>query len=357
MNIPTPYLVFLGDAKDYKQAKVAHGVVEWRPELCSGQSSLDGCEVNLGLPNLTLEEARDAGVKTLLIGISPYSTTLPDSYREYIIQAMDLGLNVASPLHAPLDAQLEQVAAMNGVQIFNFRHRSIDYPKGSGNKRPGLRLLTVGTDCACGKKFTALSIDRALRDVNVKSTFRATGQTGFLISQSGINNDTIQADFLSGAAEWLTPANDVDHWDVVEGQGALSHPSFGAGSLSLIYGTQPDFIVMCTEPGRKTQRGVTRAPLPIMEEVRYVEAVAERTNPAAEVRAFSLFTRDAAIEDIVETIRQIRLEQPYAFIFDPHVAATRGTDVVPELDSVRDFYRFIEVMRNRAHAERDLEKA
>ena len=348
MNIPTPYLVFLGDAKDYKQAKVAHGVVEWRPELCSGQSSLDGCEVSLGLPNMTLEEARDAGVKTLLIGISPYSTTLPDSYREYIIQAMALGLNVASPLHAPLDAQLEQVAATNGVQIFNFRHRSIDYPKGSGNKRPGLRLLTVGTDCACGKKFTALSIDHALRDANVKSTFRATGQTGFLISQSGINNDTIQADFLSGAAEWLTPANEVDHWDVVEGQGALSHPSFGAGSLSLIYGTQPDFIVMCTEPGRETQRGVSMEPLSVTREADMVELMAARTNENAEVVAFSLFTRDADPSSVARTVTRIRSVRPDALIFDPNVVRTSGVDVVPELNSKHDFDRLIKRMAERS---------
>lgn len=345
MNIPTPYLVFLGDASDYKQAKVAHGVIEWRPELCVGQCSLPGCAVDLGLPVMTPAEAAEKGVKTLLIGISPYSTSLPDSYRALIIDAMYAGLNIASPLHEKLDASLEQTAETYDVEIFNFRHRSVDYPKGNGNKRAGKRLLTVGTDCACGKKYTALSIDRALRNQGCKSTFRATGQTGFLISQSGINNDTIQADFLSGAAEWLTPTNDPDHWDVVEGQGALSHPSFGAGSLSLIYGTQPDLIVMCCEPGRATQRGVSYAPQTPQDEADTVLRMAKRTNPNARIAAFSLFTRDASVTDIERTVYGIYSAIPDALVFDPKVALEGGTDRSECMNSRESFARLLSIMQ------------
>lgn len=301
MNIPTPYLVFLGDAKDFKQAKTAFGLKEWRPELCAGQMKLDGCEVDLDLPYMLPHQAASTGVKTFLIGISPFSTTLPDSYVEVVAEAIRNGLHIANPLHGELPADLRILANRHGVNIYNFRHREESYPKATGEKRQGLRLLTVGTDCACGKKFTALSISRALNKRNILNTFRSTGQTGFLISQSGINNDTIQADFLSGAAEWLTPENKPWHLDIVEGQGALSHPSFGAGSLSLIYGTQPDYIVMCHEPGRKTHRGVKMELPDLTEEIRMVEMMAKRTNKNAKVVALSLFTRDASSAAVAES--------------------------------------------------------
>ena len=317
MNIPTPYHVFLGDPRDFKQAKVAHGVVEWRPELCVGQYSLPSCEVDLNLPVMTPKQAVKAGAKTFLIGISPFTTSLPDSYREIIREAMSVGLNIASPLHEALDDELEFYAAACGVKIYNFRHRPDVYPKGTGEVREGMRLLTVGTDCACGKKFTALSLSRAMTAAKIPNTFRSTGQTGFLISQSGINNDTIEADFLSGAAEWLSPVNDANHWDVIEGQGALSHPSFGGGSLSLIYGSQPDVIVMCTEPGRLTQRGVKMAPLSLVEEIEYVLTVARRTNPNVRLGAISLFTKYLDEAQREQAFADVIAQFPNIFVFDP----------------------------------------
>lgn len=341
MNIKTPYLVFLGDAKDYKQAKVAHGVVEWRPELCIGQMALDGCEVDLGLKSIGIDQAVELGAKTFLIGISPYTTTLPENYVATIKEAMNAGMDIASPLHDPLSEELEDAANVCGVRIFNFRHRTDVYPKGNGQKRKGNRLLTVGTDCACGKKFTSLAITKALQAKNVPTTFRATGQTGFLISQSGINNDTIPADFLSGAAEWLTPDNDANHWDIVEGQGALSHPSFGAGALSLIYGTQPDIVVMCTEPGRPTQRGVSMAPMGIVQEVEQILLMGKRTNPNIKCGVYSLFTRDADVEDIEVTVTVILNYDPDAIIFDPNVIIRGGKDKSPLMKSLEDFDRLV----------------
>lgn len=288
-----PYLVFLGDATELKQAKVAAGVIEWRPDLCVGQIALEGCTLDFGIPNLTLEEAyHRCGARTLIIGISPYTTTLPSHYQGFLCDAIAQGYDIGNPLHAELPSAVQQVAAEYGQTIHNFRHRSADYPKGNGLKRSGLRLLTVGTDCAIGKKFTAVSLSRSLQEMNVPSTFRSTGQTGYLISESGINNDTIQADFLSGAAEWLSPANDPFHWDLIEGQGALSHPSFAAGALSLIHGSQPDLIVMCTEPNREFQRGTTVAPISVEDEINNVLLMARRTNPNVRLGAISVFGKN-----------------------------------------------------------------
>jgi uncharacterized NAD-dependent epimerase/dehydratase family protein len=311
-------MVFLGDATDYKQAKVAMGLLEWRPEHIVGYSASIKDPVSYpGVERITVKESVRRGAKTFLIGIAPFSTTLPDSYHAAVEEAIKAGLNIANPLHSPLPASLVVLAKKHKVQIYNFRHRDQQYPKATGEKREGLRLLTVGTDCACGKKFTALSITNALQGRDVDVSFRSTGQTGFLISDSGINNDTIQADFLSGAAEWLTPANSPSHWDIVEGQGALSHPSFGAGSLSLIYGTQPDLIVMCHEPGRVTHRGINMVLPDIIEEINLVLAVARRTSPTASLGAISLFTRDSSLSDIAETVNRIRKYFPFVPIFDP----------------------------------------
>ena len=130
------------------------------------------------------------------------------------------------------------------------------FATGKGTKRPGLRLLTVGTDCSVGKKYTALALEREMHARGLKADFRATGQTGILISGRGVAIDAVVADFISGAAEWLTPANEPDHWDVVEGQGSLFHPSFAGVTLGLLHGAQPDAFVVCHEPTRKTMRGV-----------------------------------------------------------------------------------------------------
>jgi uncharacterized NAD-dependent epimerase/dehydratase family protein len=120
----------------------------------------------------------------------------------------------------------------------------------SGRKRTGKRLLTVGTDCCVGKKYTALALFRALEGRGRDATFRATGQTGILIAGSGIPMDAVVSDFLSGAAEVLTPDNEPGHWDVIEGQGSLFHPAYAAVTLGLLHGSQPDALVLCHDAGR-----------------------------------------------------------------------------------------------------------
>ena len=123
-------------------------------------------------------------------------------------------------------------------------------------------------------------IERELHARGANVDFRATGQTGILISGRGVAVDGVIADFVSGAAEWLTPANDPDHWDVVEGQGSLLHPSYAGVSLALLHGTQPDVFVVCHEPTRTQMRGVSY-PVPSPKQCIEATLVAGRlTNPA-----------------------------------------------------------------------------
>jgi uncharacterized NAD-dependent epimerase/dehydratase family protein len=335
MEIKTPYLVFLGDAQDYKQAKTAMGLIEWRPELCIGQLRLEGCKLTLGLPDLTISEARSFGAVTFVIGISPFTRDLPKHYESAVMDAINAGMNIANPLHNPLPDYIVCAAESRGVDIYNFRHRPFDYPKGTGEKRTGLRLLTVGTDCACGKKYTALTIHRELLSKSISATFRSTGQTGFLISGSGINNDTIQADFLSGAAEWLSPDNEAHHWDIVEGQGSLSHPSFGGGSLSLLHGTQPDIIVMCHEVGRLTHRGVRKQLPDIVSEIQLALLIARRNNPNVKLGAVSLFTLNSDPEEVRLFIDDLsrKLNVP---IFDPAIKGMEFQRFILHLSNMSD---------------------
>jgi uncharacterized NAD-dependent epimerase/dehydratase family protein len=252
MIIPQKYLVFLGDVETDLNAKTGFGLVYWRPESCAGQLRLPPCKVTLGIPDMTPAQAIAAGAQTLVIGVAPVGGVIQPGWIGPIVAAVEAGLNVASGMHTRLGSvpEIADAARRTGRSLFDVRHSDRKFPVGTGRKRSGKRLLTVGTDCAIGKKYTALSIARALQERGREATFRATGQTGILISGAGVAIDAVIADFIAGAAEWLSPDNDAGHWDVIEGQGSLFHPGYAGVSMGLLHGSQPDAIVVCTEAGR-----------------------------------------------------------------------------------------------------------
>ena len=69
MLIANPYLMFLGDAHDQLAAKTADGIAYWRPEWCVGQFRLPGCVADVGLEDISLEEAQARGAKTMVLGV------------------------------------------------------------------------------------------------------------------------------------------------------------------------------------------------------------------------------------------------------------------------------------------------
>jgi uncharacterized NAD-dependent epimerase/dehydratase family protein len=283
MKIATPYLLFLGDAPDDLAAKTAKGILHWRPDNCLGQIRLEGCVPDLGLPDMTIGEAVAAGVRTMVIGVANAGGVIPDHWADTIVEAMDAGLDVASGLHKKLAdiPAIADAAKRTGRQLFDVRHPRETLKTGTGKKRAGKRLLTVGTDCSVGKMFASLAIESEMKARGMKADFRATGQTGILIVGSGISVDAVVADFISGAAEALGPDNDADHWDIMEGQGSLFHASFAGVSLGLLHGSQPDVIVLCHEPTRTHMRGLPHAPLPDLEACIEANLAAARlTNPA-----------------------------------------------------------------------------
>jgi uncharacterized NAD-dependent epimerase/dehydratase family protein len=281
MRIEPPYLLFLGDVGDDLAAKTAKGIVDWRREWCIGQVRLPGCKTDAGVPDMTIAEAVERGARTMIIGVVNAGGVLPDHWIDYLVRALNEGLDLASGLHVRLSTipALHDAAKQSGRHLFDVRIPSQSFATGKGTKRPGKRILTVGTDCSVGKKYAALAMERDMRARGLKADFRATGQTGIFIAGGGVAVDAVVADFIAGAAEWLAPANEPDHWDVIEGQGSLFHPSFAGVTLGLLHGSQPDAFICCHEPTRTTMRGVT-TPLPsIAQVIETTIALGRLTNP------------------------------------------------------------------------------
>jgi uncharacterized NAD-dependent epimerase/dehydratase family protein len=296
--IKTPYLLFLGDAHDQLAVKVAKGIRDWRPQYAVGQLRLPGCLADLGLPDMTLKEARDAGAETMVIGVANRGGVISESWKEIMQQALENGFDLASGLHKLLgnDPILASIAENYGQQLFDVRVPQHDYPIATGEKRSGKRCLAVGTDCSVGKMYTGLAMEQEMKARKMNVSFRATGQTGILITGEGIPLDAIPADFMAGAVEWLTPDNDPDHWDLIEGQGSLFHVSFSGVTLALIHGGQPDALVLCHEPTRNHMRGVPGFQLPSLEELRDVSLqMAKIVTPDCQIIGISVNT--AALSD------------------------------------------------------------
>ena len=284
MAIEHPYLMFLGDAPDQLAAKVAAGVAHWRPDWCKGQLRLDGCKADLKLPDMTMEEAAAAGIKTVVVGVANRGGVIGKTWVEQLVKALDLGMDVAAGLHNKVAdvPEIAEAAKRNGRQLFDVRHPTRSFDVAAGSRRPGKRLLAVGTDCSVGKMYTALAMEQEMKAQGMKASFRATGQTGIFIAGDGVSVDAVVADFISGCVEWLCPANEEDHWDVVEGQGSLFHASFAGVSLGLLHGAQADALILCHEPTRAHMRGLPDFQLPDLAECMEVNlTMARMVNPDA----------------------------------------------------------------------------
>ena len=306
--IETPYLLFLGDAPDQLAAKVAQGIRDWRPENAVGQFRLPGCGADVGLTDMTLAQARDAGARTLVIGVANRGGVISQDWKDVLVQALEMGYDLASGLHNLLreDRDLMAAAQTHGGTLHDVRVPTDAYPIANGKKRSGKRVLAVGTDCSVGKMYTALALDDAMRKRGLKSTFRATGQTGILITGHGVPLDAVIADFMAGSVEYLTPDNDPDHWDIIEGQGSLFHLSFSGVTMALIHGGQPDALILSHEPIRKTMRGLPDHGLPSLETLRDTALpLARVANPSCQVVGITVNTQHLSEEEATTYLREV----------------------------------------------------
>jgi len=300
--IKTPYLLFLGDAPDQLAAKVAQGIKDWRPDNAIGQFRMDGCKADLGLTDMSLEQAKAAGAKTLVIGVANRGGVISQAWKKVLVMALEEGFDLASGLHNLLrnEADLVAVAEACGRELHDVRVPEVEYPIANGVKRTGKRCLAVGTDCSVGKMYTALAMHREMDARGIKASFRATGQTGILITGDGVPLDAVVADFMAGSVEYISPDNDPDHWDLIEGQGSLFHVSYSGVTMALIHGGQPDALILSHEPTRDHMRGLPDYTAPSLELLRDTALTLARVaNPACQVVGISVNTQHMSEEDAV----------------------------------------------------------
>ena len=317
VKAPSPYLLFLGDATEPAFAKTAFGLADWAPEKCVGELTIAGGTVSVGLPRLSPAEAAAAGACSFVIGIANTGGVIPPAWIPALLDALEAGLDIVSGMHSRLGdiGLLSERAQRLGRRLIDIRVPPSGIAVASGRKRAGRRLLTVGTDCALGKKYTALAIARAFAAHGLDADFRATGQTGILIAGHGIAMDSVVADFAAGAAELLSPDAAPDHWDVIEGQGSLLHPSYAGVSLALLHGSQPDVVIVCHDPSRRTLLGSTDVVTPGVEEIRDLTLrLGARTNPAIRCGGYAINTStlDAAAATALLDRETARLGLPAA---------------------------------------------
>ncbi|HEV7122969.1 MAG TPA: N-acetyltransferase DgcN [Rhodanobacter sp.] len=303
-----PYLLYLGSAVDDLAIKTARGLAYWRPDWCIAQYRRPDCQPSLGLPEMTVREARAAGANTMVIGAANAGGVMSPEIVADAVAALDAGLNVAAGLHQKLreNPEIVNAARRNGRVLFDARDPAPGIPVGSGRPRAGHRLLTVGTDCSVGKMYTTLALERAMRQRGLLADFRATGQTGILVAGSGVPIDAVIADFISGAAESISPARLDGGWDLIEGQGSLFHPSYAGVSLGLLHGAQAEALVLCHEPTRRHMRGLSEYPLPELKRCLDANLVAARlTQPAVRAVGVALNTSSLPPAEAAAACRQI----------------------------------------------------
>ncbi len=282
IEIKAPYLIFVGTETNPTEAKTGAGMFEWRPELCKGQLALEGGGLPINLPIMSIAEAKEAGVKSLIIGTAAIGGAIPEQWLDTLEEALMAGIDIVAGVHKRLN-QIERLSAAalkSGAELIDVRVPPEDLPVGTGKKRTGKRILMVGTDCAVGKKYTALALEKDMKKAAMNVDFRASGQTGIMIAGKGIPIDAVVADFISGAAELLSPDNTDDHWDVIEGQGGIFHPGYSGVSMGLLVGSQPDAFVVCHDAGRTHIGGWDDFPLPSIEDViERTISIGRQTNP------------------------------------------------------------------------------
>jgi uncharacterized NAD-dependent epimerase/dehydratase family protein len=247
-----------------------------------------------------MREGLALGPTTVLIGIAPKGGQLPAEWRAWLGEAIDSGCDIWNGLHNFLsdDPTLATKARAKGRTLHDLRRPPPGLPIASGLAKAvdPLVVLTVGTDCNVGKMTAQLQLIRRLNDRGVRTRFVPTGQTGIMIEGWGIAVDAVVADFIAGAAEWLTLEGSKNA-DVVlvEGQGSINHPGYSGVTLGLLHGSCPDAMILCHQSSREfigdyREAAWLRIP-PLAEYVRLYESVAAPVHPSR-VIGISLNTYD-----------------------------------------------------------------
>ena len=293
------YLILAeGRSGDPHYGKTARGVIRYAPDpaVVVVDSTRPG-ETLDGVPVVaTVAEALGYEPTTALVGVATQGGRFPPAWRELLKACIEAGLDVENGLHEFLgdDPELAELASRHDVELRDLRRppEGLDVPKGENLQIPAQIALTVGSDCAIGKKTVALELDLEARRRGLPSVFVPTGQTGIAIAGWGIAVDAVVADFLAGAAERLVVEGHRRGGELlfVEGQGSLAHPAYSGVTLGLIHGAAPHVFVLCHRAGSTEIEGYPSHPLPSLTQlVELHERIALPLRPAR-VAALALNT-------------------------------------------------------------------
>jgi uncharacterized NAD-dependent epimerase/dehydratase family protein len=319
------YLIIADGDFSPMTSKTANSVIRYHPERTvavldrqqAGRTVQDVLGFGGAIPVVgSMREGLALGPTAILIGIAPKGGQLPSEWRAWLAEAIDAGCDIWNGLHTFLadDATLAAKAKEKGRKLLDLRRPPSDLPIASGRAKEldPLVVLTVGTDCNVGKMTAQLQLTRKLNDRGIRTRFVPTGQTGIMIEGWGIAVDAVVADFIAGAAEWLTVEGSKDA-DVVlvEGQGSINHPGYSGVTLGLLHGSCPDAMILCHQSTREyigdyREAAWLRIP-PLAEYVRLYESIGAAVHPTR-VIGISLNTYDMSDVEARRACEQAKRE-------------------------------------------------
>jgi uncharacterized NAD-dependent epimerase/dehydratase family protein len=311
------YLILAeGKSEDPHYGKTMRGVIRYAPHptVCILDSERAG-ETYGEIPIVaTVEEALAFEPNTAIVGVATQGGRFPPAWRELLKASIEAGLDVENGLHEFLteDEELVELAREHGVELRDLRKPPPDLsvPTGENLQVPARIVLTVGSDCAIGKKTVAVELDLEARARGLKSVFVPTGQTGIAIAGWGIAVDAVVSDFLAGAAEWLVVEGSRRGGELlfVEGQGSLVHPAYSGVTLGLIHGSAPHVYVLCHRAGATEVEGYPGYPLPTLPELVELHERASLSLRPGRVAAIALNTNGLGEDEARSAVAAARAE-------------------------------------------------
>jgi uncharacterized NAD-dependent epimerase/dehydratase family protein len=286
---------------DPHYGKTARGIIRYGPNpVVAILDSTRAGETEQGIPIVgTVEDALPLEPTTAVVGVATQGGRFPPAWRQILTSCIANGLDVESGLHEFIsdDPELAELARQSGVELRDLRKPPVglNVPTGANLEVDATIVLTVGSDCAIGKKTVAVELDLEARKRGLDSVFVPTGQTGIAIAGWGIAVDAVVSDFLAGAAEWLVVegARRGGKLLFVEGQGSLVHPLYSGVTLGLVHGSVPHAFVLCHAAGASEIEGSPGHPIPPLAEL--IELHERISLPARKAKVACIAVNTAAI--------------------------------------------------------------
>jgi uncharacterized NAD-dependent epimerase/dehydratase family protein len=306
-----------GFSHDPHYGKTMRGIIRYGPDqVVAILDSRRAGEDHDGIPIVgTVEDALPYEPTVAVVGVATQGGRFPPAWRDLLTAAIAAGLDVESGLHEFVsdDPELTDLARTHGVELRDLRKPpdGLSVPTGANLEVDATIVLTVGSDCAIGKKTVAVELDREARNRGLDSVFVPTGQTGIAIAGWGIAVDAVVSDFLAGAAERLVVegARRGGKLLFVEGQGSLVHPLYSGVTLGLVHGSVPHAFVLCHAAGATEIEGSPGHPIPPLTEL--IELHERISLPARKATVVCIAVNTAAIasdEDARAAIQEIGQE-------------------------------------------------